>query len=295
MYYLSRKSIRLTVAGVILLLFFSCTTTLGLEELSVEQEPLSLETMFPKDSNNLVYVNSRENVEIIDSLLNRYLVDSVTRSIVLESHEIFLAVENDFNDGFDLLLNGDISKSKMEFGMFLSISWRKVNDNGYRYWVNRDGIKIFFINDNTIIVSNKDIKDLINKNIHYHSYLSPKSSVLLIKPKLTSSEIKTLSRGFIKGGLNNITISLDKITEEYELIAEIGVKDGKAKGFSQLLKLFFKIGLSNSDNSEVSKIASTLEIKVEDDSVIVDNIVLDHIKIVELLNSLLVMSGDTDK
>lgn len=294
MYNLSRKSIKI-VAGLSLLLFFSCKTTLPVTTYTGEIVPYTIDNLFSNNWKNLLYVNSQESREVINTLLDGYFIDKATKNMLLDSDEFFLGVNSSINNGFDLLLTGDISRGKIEFGLFWSLAWRGVKGDGYVFWENKNGLKLAFLNNNTIVVSTKDIKKIIDKNIQYHSYIAPESSVLFIMPVLEKEDIARLTKGFIKGDLNRIEISLKKLFNDYKLRAIIGVDGGKTRGFSQLLKLFFKVALSKSDDPELVRISSEMEISANEDSVYIENIVLSDRKIVQLLNNLLVINGETDK
>lgn len=295
MYNLFRKSIILLTAGLSLLFLFSCETTAAFQDITAEKEPLTIETLFSPERNTLIYLNSGDNRDLLNSLSDRVKLDSFTKKTLLNSQEIFLAANRDIGEGFDLLLKGDLSRSKMEFGLFLSFSWRKLNDNGYRYWISKDGVKLYFVDDNTILVTTFDMVDLIDRNVGFHSYIAPDNSLLLLMPRLAKEDVETLTMGFIKGGLDSFNLSMNKSDNLYNLTMRVGVLDGKAKAFSHLIKLFAKSILSKSKDPQVKQIGSKMVIDVEDNSVVLDDVVLKEGKIVELLNNLLVINREADK
>ncbi|MGL1893310.1 MAG: hypothetical protein OCD02_16865 [Spirochaetaceae bacterium] len=293
MYNLLRKSIKFIVAGLGLLFLFGCTTIEPVP-FSKETDSSTLDTIFSEDRDTVVYVNTRENEFILNSLLDSLAVEGMARETITDSSEIFLAFSEDFTLGFEVIVKGEFSKWKSDLGLFLSSKWKKGKRDGNVFWVGEDGIELFFVDNTTLIMSSFNISPLIT--IVKNSYLeSPNDSLTFKLLKVTDEKLKSMSNGFLRGGVNGISVSLKNDSFIYEVETTIGVDtEKKANAFSRLVKLFLKLALTFSNDEEVSKLGSELEVIASGSSVIIKNIHLTDKKIVELINSVIFIDKDVD-
>lgn len=292
MYNLFRKSIIL-IAGLGLLFLSGCTTIS--RPSIVEKDSLTLHNIFPEDRDTLIYFELNDNLNLIHSVLESIPVNGTTLNLINSSNELFLGFNGDISSGFDAIIKGAFSKWKAELGLFLSFDWKKVKVGGIKYWLNKEGLKIYFESDNVIIVSTFDIVTLINSS--QNSFLDPPAeSILLLMPKVDDELTKKLSNGFIKGGISNISISLDKENTDYNMIGTLGFEsERKAKGFRLLMKMFLKFILSGSTDKNIVKIRQDLKITSVDNLVIVENIDLNEIFLTNFINNIILLDGDADK
>ncbi len=292
MYNLYRKGIIL-IAGLGLLLLSGCTTVPGSDV--VERESLTLYNIFPAQRETLIYFELNDNLNLIHSVLDSFPINSVALDLINSSSELYLGFNQDVSSGFDAIIKGKFSKWKAELGLFFSFDWKKVKDRGTKYWLSRDGLKIYFESDNVIIVSTFNIIPLINSS--GNSFLDPPTeSILLVIPKVDDGFTKKLSNGFIKGGIKNISITLDKVDADYKMTGTLGLEsESKARGFRLLMTMFLKLMLSSSVDENVVKIGQNLEITSVKDSVIVKNINLNEIFLTDFINKIILIDGDTDK
>ncbi len=292
MYNLFRKSI-IIIAGLGLLFLSGCTT-IPQSEL-VEKDSLTLHDIFPEDRETLIYFELKENLNLIHSVLESFPLNATALKLINSSNELFLGFNENVSSGFDAIIKGDFSKWKAELGLFFSFDWKKVNVEGTKYWLNRDGLKIYFESDNVIIVSTFEIVSLINSSVN--SFLDPPAdSILLVMPEVDDDFTKKLSNGFIKGGIINISIALDKEDAEYNMTGTLGLEsERKARGFRLLMKMFLKLMLSGSTDANIVAIGQNLEIKSVDNLVIVENVNLNEIFLTDFINNIILLDGDADK
>lgn len=290
---LFRKSLRI-IAGFGLLFLYNCATVTPSPSL-VEKESCSLGDIFSKDMKTLVYLNRDENTTLIKSLSKSMGLDNNALSIINKSRELYIGLPEDVSEGMEVVVSGTFSKWKLEVGLFLSLDWKKIGRGGYTYWISKEGMSLYFVGDEHIILSSFGIIPLI-KIFENSSLDPPTESILLLLPDMTSEQNSVLSRGFIKDGINDISISLDRISDKYELTGTLWLESGsKARGFSYLINIFLKLALSQSKDSEIVKISKEYEIEAINNTVLVRNITLNNKIIVDFVNSIIFIDGDTDK
>ncbi len=293
MYNLFRKSLRIA-AGFTLLFFFNCASVSNSDFIPL-RDSVEIDNIFSEERETIVYLNCLENVDILDQMIDVFNLKGVTKSTIKKSTEFYLASGKDFSSGFDVIIKGDFSKKIVEFGLFLSFDWKKIKEDGYRFWRSKKGLDICFIDNSTILVSSFDIKGLIDI-VENNDLESPEDSILLLMPDLDKEQLKSLTQGFIKGGIKSLSFSLNGNGESYDLEAIVGLESARmAKAFNILLSRFLKIILSNSDDPNIVKLGKEFQLEYADDSVFISNIELQQKKIVELLNNLIVIKGEADK
>ncbi|QEN04009.1 hypothetical protein EW093_04600 [Thiospirochaeta perfilievii] len=291
MHNLFRKSI-IIIAGLGLLFLYSCQT--NPPSLRI-QESVSIDNLFSDQRDSIIYVDFKENQSIINGVLATYNLDKFTKGFITQSFDVFLGLNSDIKSGFDGVLRGDFSRGKSEFGLFLSFSWKKVKDRGIKYWVNKDGVKIYFSDNNTIIFSSLDIVPIIKKHREF-SLETPVDAILFIKPRVEDELTKRLSNGFIQGGVKSLKLSLNPRNLEYTIIGELGFETiNKAKAFNRLLNLFFKFSSLTSNSVILNDISQNIEVRTENNFVVLENIAINEKIIVDFINNIIFLEGEADK
>lgn len=292
MYNIFRKSI-IILAGLGLLFLSSCSTIKTVE--TTEKQYTSFDTIFSNERSTLIYMNLLESRSLVDKLLKPLELNKNTRKLINSSQEIYLGFNKNYNLGFDAIINGEFSKKKAEFGLFLSFDWKKVKADGIKYWLNKEGMKLYFANEKTVIVSSFDIIPLI-KNLNRNFIDPPTESIYIMLPIIEDDQVKKLSNGFIKGGIDSLVVTLDKNDNDYILVSSLILESpSKARGFSRLLSIFLKILLSSSQDADIVKIGQMLGIKSLEDKVIISNIYLRETFIADFINNLIFLEGEADK
>ena len=293
MHYLFRKSIKI-VAGLCLLLFLNnCTTITQPKEDGFSS--VAIDDIFDANRETLVYINKNDNNQYLELITESIELDKHSLEILNKSDEVFAAFDSDLTSGFDVVLNGEYSKRKYEFGLFLSLKWHKTKSEGFSYWMNDDGLKLYFLNNNQIIVSTFNITPIIK--ILESNYLdTPNESLILILQNMDDDQNESLSGGFIKSGINSLSFYLIKEENQYDLDGILSLdSESKAKGFSRIIKLVLNIALSAGEDSNLSKIGENLVITTENNKVLVGNIKLNDNMMLKLINNFILYDGDADK
>lgn len=287
------KSVKL-IAGISLLFLYNCTTLIPSGD-GVERASSSLDSIFSENMKTLLYFNSQENITLIESISHFMDLDERTISIVNKSRDVYIAFPGDISGGMNVVVTGDFSKWKAELGLFFSFDWKKIKGDGYKIWINEDGLSLYFIGDEIIIISSFNIEPIIT--ILEENYLDPPTdSILLVLPNMDEEQNKNLSNGFIKGGINNMSVSLNLEDSQYRINCILGLDSvGKARALSRLVKIFLKISLSVSTNADIVKIADEFEIKSENSTVLVENISLSEKIIVDFINNIIFLDREADK
>ena len=293
MYNLLRKSIIILIAGLGLLFFHGCSTVEP--NLLLEQIPqISIEEIFPKEREILLFIDTNENFSLINNVLSQVFEDQDIRDYLESSEKVFIATSRDVQNGFDIIIEGDFPKWKIDFGLFFSKDWKKSKKQGYKTWKNSTGIELYIDSSGRVIVSTYDISKILEK-IKLNKLKRPTESIVLIIPELSSELLKELSNGFIKDGVDRLTVTLEKEDFEYLLEAKLGLgSENKAKSFSRLLNIFFKIAAGYS-SPEMLNIIENLTITPKSSTIILENIVLTEKDIIDLLYNLIFKVEEADK
>ncbi len=291
MYNLYRKSI--VVAGLSLLLFFSCTTVKVDSKQSKEYK--TLDQILTTGRDTLIYLDFKENMSLLGNVMDMLPIEGKTTYLVDKSNEIFLAYNEELTNGFDAIINGEFSKWKSEMGLSISFQWKKYSDRGLKYWKNKDGLKLYFAGNETVIISTGDIVPIISRYNMYNLEI-PASSIYIMLPLIKDEQIIKLSNGFIKGGIESMNIFLDKSEIGYDLEGVLGLEsDGKARALTRLIKIFLKVLLSGSIDPDVTKIGDELNIEASGKSVIINNVKLKEEFIADFVNSIMFLDGEADR
>lgn len=293
MHYLFRKGIKI-LAGLGLLFLYNCAT-INIETPQQENQGVNISTLFPKERKSLIYLNGKDNTVLIKNLTTAINLDEQALTIIEKSREVYLAFDQDISLGMDAVINGDYSKRKYEFGLFFSLDWKKVSKDGRSYWINKKGMKLYFNGNEQIIMSNFDIIPII-KNLEHSVLEPPVGSIVLILPNMNDEQNMTLSNGFIKGGINSLSIYLNKVDNIYEFNGILSLEsNSKAKSFTRLINIFLKILLSASNDDDIVRISEEFKIKAENSDVLVDNITLKEDFLIELINKIIFYGREADK
>lgn len=292
MHNLFRKSIKI-VAGFGLLLLYNCATvSLPTNEIVIKENSLS--TLFSEDRKTLVYFNRQENITLIDYLTSSGVLDERSLSMLNKSHEVYAGFDLDTSNGLDAIIRGDFSKWSMELGLFFSFDWKKQSTNGFSYWINKNGLQLYFLDNEYIIISSFDITNIIT-NVEDSLIDSPNESIILMLPNMDDEQNRQLSNGFIKGGILNLSIYLDRIENEYSLSGVIGLEsDSKARAFSRLINIFLKLMLSGSTDADIVRLSREFKLETEKNKVLVGNITINDKILVEMINSIILYDREAD-
>lgn len=292
MYNLFRKSIIL-IAGFGLLFLSGCTTVIP--EKIEPAKPLVLSSIFSKDREALLYLNLPENDLLIQDLLDSLSIKGAAADLVSSSNDLFLGFNKDFTTGFDAIITGNYTKWKIDLGLFFSLDWKKITEDGVSYWHHKDGINLYIDSNDLIIISSLNMVFLVN-HIQNAILDSPTDSIVLLMPHIDDAFTKKISKGFIKGGVEDLELVLNKIETDYSFVGTLGFESkGKAKGFSLLLKMFLKLMLSGSEDEILKGFGKELEITSENNLVIIDNISINEKYLSDFINNIIFLEGDADK
>lgn len=289
-----RKSIVIISAGLFLLFLYTCKTTSSTGSDDYVGDTMNMELFFPENRDAVIYLESSENMFLVESIINSFMLKGSAEKTIKNSRNIFIATGFDRLDGFDIILEGDYSRFTMELGLFFSFDWKKVHSGDHEIWESSDGIKLSFIDSGYIAISTSELSDILD-SLSKYNIETPEDSLLVLLPALDKETVKKLSSGFIKGGVESLSLALNAESENYTLNASIGVTEGKAKAFSRLINIFLKLAFSGSLDPNIVKAGNEFKIEAENSTVLISNIVLNQKKVVELLNNILVIKGEADK
>ena len=296
MYNLFRKSV--IVAGFSLLFLFSCQTFNNDSTNKynyISNSYVTIENMFSNESEAVVFLDIQSNIHLLNELLDVINLKGESRKIVSESFKLYFNII-DFSDNlFNVVLEGKFSKFKIDLAFTFSPSWKLKSAYGFKFWQNREGLSLYYLKKDVMILTNYDI--ILLKNSLDNKYIEEQTdSVVLLLPKVDDKLTKKLSSGMISGGVKSIKATANLQDSSYLVNSELELENkSKATSFSRLLRLFLKVLASTSSNNETKLIVENIEIGSTDKYVELNNIVFENSSIVDILNKIIFLEGEADK
>lgn len=236
-----------------------------------------------------------DNTSLITYFLQQLELNKRVEEIVIDSRALYLGMASSIEEGFELVVEGEFNRNSLGFGLFLSFDWKKVKSESGNYWIHRDGIKLSLDHYGKLIISTGNIEPLIDR-VNGYNILDPQESIYIGIKELDPLKLKELTNGFIKTGIDEVDITLDRSEEEYQMLCRIWtLTESKAKAFSRLLNLFFRLMSKTSTNEDLLEIVQNMDIQTEDNTVIMNNITLNEKIIIDFINNVIFIEGEADK
>ncbi|OQY40639.1 MAG: hypothetical protein B6229_01135 [Spirochaetaceae bacterium 4572_7] len=289
MHNLFRKSLKKLVVGLFVLLLFNCKTS----SVSFTTPPgrVGLEEVFSDSSDYLIYVDLDDNRELISEQIEDMTLSKNVKNFINNSYELYIGV----GSSSEIILVGDFSKGLLDIGLFFSLDWKRESNNGVKYWHSRDGLNLYIRDSRTIVLSNNHITSTILKLGEKN--LTPSSgSAHIIVPVVTEELLKSLTKGFMKSGIDSMEFITNRNDSIYTSTCIISLPtSGKAKTFSRVIELVLKLLVSGSTDYWIKDISDNIRIKVVEKDVLVENILIKDKNIVEMAKKLIIMNREADK
>jgi hypothetical protein len=291
MYNIFRKGLILLILLIIVL---GCKTT-GDVSSPKEIVEYQIEDIFPNDRDLFLYLDIPKNWDLISLLSTDLELGKQEIKILEKSSKVFIGSGWKAEDGIDIYIDGDFSKKSFEFLLFLSLDWKKVQINKTRVWKSKNGLYLNIIDDNTILLSNRESRFLESNPLNY-LIIPPGDSLYGLIPQMDNNILKELTKGFIKQGVQSIEVGANQLDGIYGVTGKLGFEsNGKAKGFSLLLRLFLRGFLDKHEEEYIVEISRNLEYYIAENYILIDKINISEEKVIEILKKLIKNNGDADK